>query len=185
MKKSTQKVFFEVSADGQPLGRIEFALFNHHVPLTAENFRSLCVGDNPKGLVYTDSPMHRVIPGFMCQGGDITHGNGRGGESIYGRTFEDEFWFKTEAGMEVRRAILHECGGLLSMANSGAHTNGSQFFITTNKTPWLNGKHVVFGIVTQGFEVVEMLESLGSQSGATSKKVMVTQCGEVADKKKD
>merc|ERR1711865_487574 len=147
-------------------------LFMDTVPRTAENFRALCTGEKRRGsgrkpLHYKGSAFHRIIPGFMCQGGDFTNGDGTGGESIYGERFEDEN-FK----------IKHTRKGLMSMANAGKGTNGSQFFITTKDTPHLDGKHVVFGEVLEGYDdVVAKLEALGSSSGTTSKKVVVEDCG--------
>jgi peptidylprolyl isomerase len=169
-------VFFEVSIGDKPAGRIEMELFADAVPKTAENFRALCTGEKGMGksgkpLSYKGSTFHRVIPGFMCQGGDFTRGNGTGGESIYGEKFADES-FQGKAGK-------HTGPGILSMANAGPNTNGSQFFMTLVATPHLNGKHVVFGQVTKGMDVVKKIEAVGSQSGATSSKVVVTDCGEI------
>jgi peptidyl-prolyl isomerase F (cyclophilin D) len=161
------RVFFDMTADGNALGRITFELFNDVVPKTAENFRALCTGE--KGFGYKGSPFHRVIPDFMCQGGDFTKQNGTGGKSIYGEKFEDEN-FK----------LKHTEPGFLSMANAGPNTNGSQFFITTVKTSWLDGKHVVFGKVIEGWNVVKTIESFGSSPhGKTSKKIVVANCGQL------
>jgi len=162
----TSKVFFDIDIGGNPAGRIEIGLFGGVVPKTAENFRQLCTGE--PGFGYEGSPFHRVIPGFMCQGGDITMGNGMGGKSIYGGKFEDENF---ELG--------HGGPGTLSMANAGPNTNGSQFFICTSDTSFLDGKHCVFGKVTAGMDVLKKVEGVGSQSGATAQKVTVRASGQL------
>jgi peptidylprolyl isomerase len=161
-----QNVFFEVSADGEKLGRIEFKLYDDVVPKTAQNFRELATGQH--GYGYKGSPFHRVIPEFMLQGGDFTNQNGTGGKSIYGEKFPDENF-----------QLKHTKPGLLSMANAGPNTNGSQFFITTIVTGWLDGKHVVFGEVVSGMDVVTAVEALGSGSGRTTKKIIIEDCGTV------
>jgi len=161
------KVFFDVKAGDQSLGRVVMELRSDVVPKTAENFRQLCTGE--PGFGFRDTTFHRIIPGFMCQGGDMTHGDGRGGKSIYGKKFKDEN-FK----------LKHTGPGTLSMANAGPNTNGSQFFICTAVTSWLDGAHVVFGQVVEGLEVVKAMERLGSRSGRTSAKVWISDCGEIA-----
>ena len=170
----TVRVFFEIAVETTSIGRIEFELFSEVVPKTVENFRCLCTGEMGRSvrtkhrLSFEGSVFHRIIPGFMCQGGDFTRGDGTGGESIYGDRFNDENF-----------DLLHK-KGCLSMANAGPDTNGSQFFICTAATPHLDGKHVVFGQVLTGYEVVEKMEALGHRSGKVAKRVSILSCGEIA-----
>ncbi len=164
------RVALDVSIGDQPAGTITIELFADVVPKTAENFRALCTGEKGKGqsgkdLTYAGSPFHRIIPEFMIQGGDFTRGNGTGGESIYGEKFADENF-----------TLKHTEAGMLSMANAGPNSNGSQFFITVAATPWLDGKHVVFGKVVDGMDVVKAVEAQGSRSGQPKQPVTLTAC---------
>jgi len=168
------KVFFDLSMGGKASGRLVFELFKNKVPKTAENFRALCTGEKGLGrsgkqLHFKGTQFHRVIPQFMAQGGDMTHGNGMGGESIYGAKFADENF-----------DIKHDIPGLLSMANSGPNTNGSQFFITFVPCPWLDGGHVVFGkVIEDTNKLLAMVERVGSRSGATNTSIAIEDCGEI------
>jgi len=169
------KVFFDISIGNRSVGRIVMLLRKDIVPKTAENFRALCTGEkgidkgtSKKPLHYKNTIFHRIIPQFMCQGGDFTKGNGTGGISIYGNKFDDENF-----------QLKHEGAGTLSMANSGRDTNGSQFFICTGNTSWLDGKHVVFGNVIDGMNVVKEMDKMGTSSGETKKEVKIIDCGEL------
>ena len=169
----TQKVFFDVEVEGEKAGRIVMGLYGDVVPKTAANFATLCdgsagVGNSGKPLHYKGSSFHRLIPQFMAQGGDFTMGDGRGGESIYGEKFADENF-----------DLKHTKPYLLSMANAGPNTNGSQFFITFIETPWLDGRHVVFGEVLEGKDVVDALEKIGSSSGTPRKKAVIADSGKL------
>lgn len=167
------RVFFDITIGGAPAGRLIVELYNDIVPKTAENFRALCTGEKGMGhegkpLHYKGSIFHRIIPDFMCQGGDFTRFNGTGGESIYGEKFPDENF-----------QMKHTQPGILSMANAGPNTNGSQFFLTTVKTDWLDGKHVVFGHVVEGLDVLKNMEKQGTQSGKPKAEVKIADCGQL------
>ncbi|XP_054447996.1 E3 SUMO-protein ligase RanBP2-like isoform X2 [Pteronotus mesoamericanus] len=165
-KETNPVVFFDVCAEDEPLGRITMELFSNIVPQTAENFRALCTGE--KGFGFKNSIFHRIIPDFICQGGDITKNDGTGGRSIYGDKFEDENFH-----------VKHTGPGLLSMANRGRDTNNSQFFITLKKAEHLDFKHVVFGFVKDGMDTVKKIESFGSPKGSASQRIIITECGQI------
>ena len=169
---ASNKVFFDITIGGTAAGKIVFELAAE-TPKCADNFRALCTGEkgmgkNGKPLHFKGSGFHRIIPNFMLQGGDFTRGNGTGGESIYGAKFADENF-----------TLKHATPGLLSMANAGPNTNGSQFFITTVPCAWLDGKHTVFGKVVEGMDVVKKIESYGTQSGQPKAQVFIADCGAV------
>jgi len=165
LAQDNPRVALAIAVAGEPAGTIELELFADTTPKTAANFLALCTGDNEGQLRYAGSPFHRIIPGFVIQGGDFTRGDGTGGQSIYGERFPDENFSRQ-----------HNKAGLLSMANAGPDTNGSQFFITLAPTPWLDGKHVVFGQVTAGQDVVARMAAQGSESGRPRAPVSLTSC---------
>eukprot|EP00457_Paulinella_chromatophora_P010465 gb/GEZN01010569.1/.p1 GENE.gb/GEZN01010569.1/~~gb/GEZN01010569.1/.p1 ORF type:complete len:234 (-),score=29.03 gb/GEZN01010569.1/:215-916(-) len=170
----TDRVFFDVKINNQPTGRIVLGMYGTVVPKTTKNFISICEGDRfskegNQRLHYKGSPFHRIIPDFMIQGGDFTHYDGRGGYSIYGPKFPDENF-----------QLKHTGPGCVSMANSGKHTNGSQFFITTVAAPPLDDSHVVFGVVTEGWDVVRKIEDCGSISGSPGANIIsIADCGKL------
>merc|ERR1712038_1834849 len=168
-------VFFDISQGDKKLGRIVMQLYVDITPKTAGNFKAICTGDNDDNLTYKNSIFHRVIKGFMIQGGDITNADGTGGKSIYGEKFADENFL-----------VKHTKAGLLSMANSGKNTNGSQFFITSKETPHLDGKHCVFGEVVEGMDVVRLVEDVEKgESDKPKEDIVIEDCGEINWKKSD
>ncbi|TMW55224.1 hypothetical protein Poli38472_013115 [Pythium oligandrum] len=172
----TDKVYFDIGINNDYVGKIVMGLYGDVQPKTVENFRALCsgergVGKQGKPLHYKGATFHRIIPGFMIQGGDFTRGDGRGGESIYGQRFADE-----------DLSVPHGGAGTLSMANAGPNSNGSQFFICTGETPWLDGKHIVFGRVLDGMDVVDIIESCGRRSGKPTALVRILDCGVLESK---
>ena len=172
MARST--CWMDISIGGRPEGRITFALYDGQAPRTTQNFLMLCTGEKgigkttKKPLHYKHSTFHRVIPGFMVQGGDTTKGDGTGGRSIFGNAFDDETF-----------ALRHRGPGILAMANAGPGTNGSQFFVTTRSAPHLDGRHVVFGCVLEGYEVVRAVEACGTASGRPARRAKIAACGSV------
>ena len=162
-------VFMEISISKEIRGRLTFKLFNKDLPVTCENFRQLCTGENSnKALTYKNCPFHRIIPNFVVQGGDITNHNGTGGNCIYGEEFEDEGY-----------KYLHSGVGILAMANIGPDTNQSQFYITLTALPHLDKNFVVFGQLVSGFELLKEMASYGSTNGTPSKEIIVSDCGQL------
>jgi peptidylprolyl isomerase len=171
MSRGNPIIYLDIAINDRPAGRIEITLRADVCPRTCENFRCLCTGEKSsieKKLHYKNTIFHRVIPSFMIHGGDFVRQNGTGGESIYGPTFPDENFL-----------LKHSGPGIISMANQGHNTNASQFFITSTETPWLDGKHVVFGSVTNGMEVLRQIETTGSDTGRTNAKVLIIDCGQL------
>lgn len=164
--RANPQVYMDIKIGNKPAGRLRILLRADIVPMTADNFRSLCTHE--KGFGYKGSCFHRVIPQFMCQGGDFTNHNGTGGKSIYGRKFEDENFI-----------LKHTGPGMISMANSGPNTNGSQFFISCDRTDWLDGKHVVVGELTEGMDVLRKMEAQGTKDGKPREKIIISDCGEL------
>nr|AEQ39058.1 putative peptidyl-prolyl cis-trans isomerase [Wolffia arrhiza] len=172
----THRVFMDISFADQFVGRLVIGLYGKVVPKTVENFRALCagrvgVGSSGKLLHYKGTHFHRVVWGFMIQGGDLVYGNGSGSDSIYGKSFDDENF-----------TLKHSQAGIVSMVNFGPNTNGCQFFITTVKTSWLDGEHVVVGKVIEGMDTVFTIESsAGTYRGKPRRKVIISDSGELPD----
>ncbi|KAL6854345.1 hypothetical protein ACP4OV_019248 [Aristida adscensionis] len=175
--KANPKVYLDLTVGGEPVGRVVIELYADKLPKTAENFRRLCTGETSgrsgRKLHYKGTPFHRVVPGFMCQGGDIASGNGTGGESALG---EGRYRYFPDEGLGV---VRHDEAGVVSMANAGPNTNGSQFFITFAEAPWLDSRHVAFGRVVEGMKVLDAVNRAGSTSGRTVKPVLIADCGQL------
>ena len=155
-----------ITRDGEPIGTLIFAMNEQDCPRTVKNFLALCSGENKDRLTYKGSPFHRIVTGFCAQGGDITHGSGEGGNSIYGKNFPDE-----------NLSTKHDRRGTLAMANRGKNTNSSQFFVTFAPTDWLDGVHTVMGELIDGFDTLELLHLGGSTSGEPTQYFYVDECG--------